>query len=149
MIFIERHLKFIKKLILSAEEKDNLIIKLKSLNDSDNKIKQTKKCFSKSNDAFLVNDMLSCRDDVRRRKMQGLLKSIHEKNQQIEILKNEITDLKSKTNLHGSTSDLNSSSCNSISNSNNNNNNQYSVKNLIELLEKEIEIYKKLNLKNE
>ena len=92
--------------------------------------------------------MLSCRDDIRRRKMQGLLKSIHEKNQQIEILKNEITDLKSKTNLHGSTSDLNSSSCNSISNSNNNNN-QYSVKNLLELLEKEIEIFKKLNLKNE
>ena len=102
--------------------------------------------FSKSNDAFLVNDMLNSRDDVRRRKMQGLLKSIHEKNQQIETLKNEINDLKMKTNLHGSTSDLNSSSCNSISN---NNSNQTSVKNLLEFLEKEIEIYKKLNSKNE
>ena len=84
--------------------------------------------------------------------MQGLLKTIQEKNQQIEALKTEIVDLKIKPslnlNLNESISDLNSSSSNSISNNiSQPSNDSKSVKVLLEFLEKEYEIFQKLNSK--
>jgi uncharacterized protein YoxC len=100
--------------------------------------------FSKSNDHL---DEIN-REETRRRKMQGLLKTVQEKNQQIEALKTEIADLKSKQNLNGSISDLNSSSSNSLTNNiSQPSADSKSVKVLLELLEKEVEIFQKLNSK--
>ena len=134
-----------KNLILSAEEKDSMIIKLKSITDSNFAMKQLSlKSFSKSNDHLDETN----RDEIRRRKMQGLLKTVQEKNQQIETLKTEISELKIKPNLNGSLSDLNSSSSNSINNNIGQQpsaNDFKSIKILLEFLEKEAEIFQKLN----
>lgn len=127
---------------MSAEQKDNLIVRLKSSGDTRPNNKLVESSSSTSN---------ADRDDIRKRKIQGLLKVIQEKNQQIDSLKSELTEMRlfnsAKT---GSMSDLNSSSSNSINNLNTTNHpsSNKAVKHVLELLDKELEIYQKLNSTN-
>ena len=92
-------------------------------------------------------------DALKQRKIEGLLKLIQEKNQHIESLKGELSELKSRGAMANSTSDLNSSFTNSLGPSASLVNGKsgqlhfqpQSAKILMESLEKEIQIYKNLN----
>ena len=147
-----------KNLLTSAEEKDSLIDKLKSALMSMNGSEPTAQ--SNQEDDLLCKSPQSDefeRDLVRKRKMDGLLKLIQEKNQQIDSLRVEVNELRSSRGGNsGSMSDLNSSFTNSLSNQNNGTQNHKSgssssstssfhVKLALESLEKEIQIYQKLN----
>lgn len=147
-----------KNLLTSAEEKDSLIDKLKSalmsMNGSEPSAQNNQEddllCKSPQSDEFE-------RDLVRKRKMDGLLKLIQEKNQQIDSLRVEVNELRSSRGANsGSMSDLNSSFTNSLSNQNNgtqhhkngsssSSTSSFHVKMVLESLEKEIQIYQKLN----
>ena len=146
----------IKNLITSAEEKDNLIVKIKSKLIAPN---ETAVQLDAAAESYELDSNLSflSKDERKQRKIEGLLKLIYEKNQQIEALKTELNEYKSKANASSSMSDdLNSSFLNS-SNSNGQRkkppppptttvtSGQQSVKILVDSLEKEIEIYQKLN----
>ena len=115
-------------MVISAEEKDNLISKLKSNLLNENKPKD-----STSSDISNQNSF------------EELLAKIQEKEKQIEELKTEIDNLKGK---HISISELsqstlaNSKLSNSLSNSFSTDNN---FKYILDLLEKELNIYKNLN----
>jgi hypothetical protein len=134
----------IKNLITSAEEKDSLIVKLKS-----KLISPLDQASSEQLETELSSSMSdSDKEQLKQRKIEGLLKLIYEKNQQIDALKAEMNELKAaKTNATGSMSDDLNSSFTNISNSNKQQvkEPQNCAKFLIESLEKEIEIYQKLN----
>ena len=91
-----------------------------------------------------AGDTQTSREITQQRKLDGLLKLVKEKNQQIESLKNEMTELKcnNKSTVNHSIlmSDLNTSYTHSSSKCN-----EKSVKNITELLERELEIYHSLN----
>ena len=107
---------------------------------------------TKENDIVVVPEN---RDELRQRKIDGLLKLIQEKNSQIESLKNELNEYKqSQKQQNGSSSDLNSSYSGSSSINNNNKapfsmSNSQSVKLLMQSLDREAEIYQKLNKNND
>jgi chromosome segregation ATPase len=165
----------IKNLIASAEEKDNLIIKLRVF---------SAELASLENSIDADKDQLPIdKEQIKKVKISGLLKLIEEKNQQIETLQSELAELKSKahsaTMMDSSTSDLSSSFTNSMQTNNGKNNSsspplspslavqhlpvttstsneansmanygkiqKQSVRILLESLEKEIRIYKGLN----
>ncbi len=153
----------IKNLITSAEEKDSLIVKLKSkliapgLDQASN-LEQLESDLMNSNGGMSDLD----KEQLKQRKIEGLLKLIYDKNQQIDALRSEMNELKTVGKTSSSSSgggsmsdDLNSSFTNS-SNSNKQQNvkqqpqsassPQGCAKFMIESLEKEIEIYQKLNL---
>lgn len=88
----------VKNLITSAEEKDQLIVKLKSALiaiNGDNNSECTLQAVderrdNESDENLSEND----RESVRQRKIVGLLKLIQDKNQQIESLKCELSQAK-------------------------------------------------------
>ena len=97
------------------------------------------------------------RENLRQRKIVGLLKLIQEKNSQIESLKYELNKMKETSNtpnalISSSTSDLNTSFTNSSSSklgsSYTRNNESNSLRILMDSLEKEIQIYQNLNSNN-
>ena len=95
-----------------------------------------------------VGDNQTSRELTQQRKLDGLMKLVKEKNQQIESLKNEMTELKCSNKSTANHSilmpDLNSSYTHSSSKYN-----EKSVRNMTELLEKELEIYHSLNANHE
>jgi hypothetical protein len=141
-------------LIISSEEKDNLIIKLKS--KLIEKETSTKNNFFNNNQESIqeviekelnssLKDLSSedQRDQTKQRKIEGLLKLICEKNNQIDLLKTEINKIK-----NCSTQNLNTSLSSNEYNSNNKvceNLEQQNLNILLDCLDKEIQIYKKLN----
>ena len=98
------------------------------------------------------------RENLRQRKIVGLLKLIQEKNSQIESLKYELNKMKETSNtpppalISSSTSDLNTSFTNSSSSklgsSYTRSNESNSLRILMDSLEKEIQIYQNLNSNN-
>ena len=117
-------------MITSAEEKDTLIVKLKSSfiggspTEEDASTVSSSSTLTKENNIVNGDIFAENRDDLRQRKIDGLLKLIQEKNVQIESLKSQLNQQKQQA-LSSTNSDLNSS----FSNNNNNNNNNYNKKN--------------------
>lgn len=77
MVFIQ------KNLILSSDEKDNLIEKLKSaliaLTGNESIAEQIESANNDLNDIKLKQDEIASRDQLKQRKIDGLLKLIQEK----------------------------------------------------------------------
>jgi len=118
-------------LIASADEKDSTIARLQYLAECKNTDASSLE-FSKKTSLTMEESYLN-RIEVQRRKIDGLLKLIQEKNQTIDTLKCELNEIK---------------------NSNDNNNNSSNVgelndtiKTTLEYLEKELQVYKNLNAK--
>jgi DNA repair exonuclease SbcCD ATPase subunit len=135
----------IKNLITSAEEKDSLIVKLKSkLIDS-----------TETADQQMASELNALnKEQLKQRKIEGLLKLICEKNQKIEALKSELKA--SRTAVGSSSDDFSSCYTNSSASNKTAGSAHYAtpinppaqpcVKFLLDSLEKEVEIYQKLNL---
>lgn len=120
-------------MIVLAEEKDCQISRLKYLSeckDADSSGFPTKSLNS-------TDEINQNRIDVQRRKIDGLMKLIQEKNQSIDSLKFELTELK-QTQKEAILGDLSPSFSNLYCNNE-------QIKITVEFLEKEIQIYKDLN----
>lgn len=135
-------------MITSAEEKDSIIVKLKekliSLSGENESV------LNKTSSLVDLDTSVDDKEQLKKRKTEGLLKLIYDKNQQIDQLKTELNEIKNKNNnmySSGSMSNLNSSFTNSsasnakpVSSSGN-----QQVNFLVDSLNKEIEIYQRLN----
>ena len=141
-------------MIFSAEKKDHLIFQLRShLKEADRTTENDdKSSFSMEGDSKTENaDDASLINQIRRRKMDGLLKLVLEKNQQIESLKNEINESKNKSQTNtNSFPDLNTNlnTLQSWSGELKTYDSQQSIKNFVDFLDKESQIYQKINMNN-
>jgi len=114
-------------LIASADEKDSTIARLQYLAECKNTEVSSSE-FSKKNSLTMEESCMN-RIEVQRRKIDGLLKLIQEKNQTIDNLKCELNDLKNTSNNVEETND--------------------NIKTTLDYLEKEIQVYINLNAKKQ
>ena len=127
----------IKNLIDAAQEKDSLVVKLKSklveINGGSESILD-----DTQNNSFVDMEPES-RESLKQRKIEGLLRLVQEKNQQIDELKNELNDLKNKSQM----SDENE--LNALRNGQQSASTPKRLQQIVESLEEELNLYKKLN----
>jgi chromosome segregation ATPase len=126
----------IKNLIDAAQEKDSLVVKLKTklieMNGGSESILD-----DTQNNSF---DMApESRESLKQRKIEGLLRLVQEKNQQIDELRNELNDLKNKSQM----SDENE--LNLLRNGQHITSTPKNLKQVVESLEEELNLYRKLN----